>query len=588
MNTDPNSLLSTEVSPEIRLDLKGLDGSNYLLSRINWKKYVLGIVALFIVAGVAWCFVLNEEPCFSSPKYTQFAVDANIPDAMVYIDGKDSGLLTPALYTLEPGEYRVRVDKTDFYPVEARITLARGKEHTLYAALIRKEPVCEGNQCRPRIDLVVDANVPGDVYIDRKSVGATGPAPHALSPGRHEIAVTKEGYEPFATIINVAAGEKHTLHAVLTRAPEPLDNLPDNSQSSRPDPGPASLIVHAGSPEGKLYIDQEFVGASSPLPYPLSPGKHRIKVTKDGDRSLETVIHVAAGEKHRLHALFAALEQKKSCRTASPRREDSARLGGRERCNRLAGSPKIPKMKEVVSRKERMGSSADSSEDASAAHSEEGPQRHAFSLGVTEVTFEEYDRFACATGRGLPHDSGWGRGRRPVINVNWNDAAAYAEWLAKKTGRGFRLPTEEEWEYAARGESATRYFWGDDEQSACVYANGYDESAKRVHRYYWDNLSCDDGQANTAPVGSYRPNSFALSDMIGNVREWTADCWQGNSSILPKDGAKAPGSPEICSWRVIRGGAWLSSPSSLEPTHRGKSIADGASNSIGFRLAEDP
>nr|VFK16478.1 MAG: Formylglycine-generating enzyme, required for sulfatase activity, contains SUMF1/FGE domain [Candidatus Kentron sp. LPFa] len=499
MNTDPNNLPSTEVPPEIRLDLEGLDGSNYVLSRINWKKYVLGIVVLFIAAGVAWCFVLNEEPCFSSPKYAQFVVDANIPDAMVYIDGKDSGQLTPAPYTLAPGEYRIRVEKADFYPVEARITLARGKEHTLYAALIQKEPICEGDQCRPRIDLVVDANVPGDVYIDRKSVGAPGP-----------------------------------------------------------------------------------------LPYPLSPGKHRIKITKEGSQSLETVIDVAAGEKHYLHALFAALEQEKSRQTVSPRREDSARLGGRERCNRLAGSPKIPKMKEIVSRKERMGSLADSSEDASAAHSEEGPQRHAFSLGVTEVTFEEYDRFACATGRGLPHDSGWGRGRRPVINVNWNDAAAYAEWLAKKTGRGFRLPTEEEWEYAARGESATRYFWGDDEQSACAYANGYDESAKRVHRYYWDNLSCDDGQANTAPVGSYRPNSFALSDMIGNVREWTADCWQGNSGILPKDGAKAPGSPEICSWRVIRGGAWLSSPSSLEPTHRGKSIIDGASNSIGFRLAEDP
>ena len=652
MNTDPKSIPPMETPPEIRLDIKGLDDGNYALSRINWKKYAIGIVVLFITAGVVWCFVLSEEPCYSSSR-AQLAVDANVsdvnvPNAMVYIDGKDSGLLTPAFYTLEPGEYRIRVEKTGFYPIEARITLARGEKHTLHAALA---PSCEDGQCPT--DLVVKANVSGgDVYIDRKPAGKTDLMLHALSPGKHKIEVKKEGYQPFETTIDVAMGGKHMLYAVLIPSSSckegqcPTDLVVKANVSEgdvyidRKPAGKTDLMLHALSPgkhkievkkEGyqpfettidvamggkhtlhtvlipntpckggqcptdlvvktnvsgsNVHIDGKLAGPTGPTPYTLSPGKHKIEVaTKKGCPPLETMIDAAAGEKHRLHVVFAS---RKRSRIVSPWPKNPAHAGYRELCARIGGEPKPPKMREIiVSEKEH----ADSPEDASLSPSDEDPQRHApkpFFLGVTEVTFDEYDRFACDTGRELPHDSGWGRGRHPVINVDWNDASAYAEWLAKETGKGFRLPTEEEWEYAARGNTTTRYFWGDDAKSACAHANGYDESAKTVHEYYWDHLSCDDGQANTAPVGSYLPNSFELWDMIGNVREWTASCWQGNPIFPSKNGAPTPQEPEVCAWRVIRGGAWLSPPSSLESTHSGKFTADGASNSIGFRLAKD-
>ena len=652
MNIDPKSIPPMETPPEIRLDIKGLDDGNYALSRINWKKYAIGIVVLFITAGVVWCFVLSEEPCYPSSR-AQLAVDANVsdvnvPNAMVYIDGKDSGLLTPAFYTLEPGEYRIRVEKMGFYPIEARITLARGEKHTLHAALA---PSCEDGQCPT--DLVVKANVSeGDVYIDRKPAGKTDLMLHALSPGKHKIEVKKEGYQPFETTIDVARGEKHTLHAVLIpnssckegQCPTDLvvkanvsegDVYIDRKPAGKTDlmlhalsPGkhkievkkegyqpfettidvargekhtlhavlipnssckegqcPTDLVVKANVSGSKVHIDGKLAGPTGPTPYTLSPGKHKIEVaTKKGCPPLETMIDAAAGEKHRLHVVFAS---RKRSRIVSPWPKNPTHAGYRELCARIGGEPKPPKMREIiVSEKEH----ADSPEDASLSPSDEDPQRHApkpFFLGVTEVTFDEYDRFACDTGRELPHDSGWGRGRHPVINVDWNDASAYAEWLAKETGKGFRLPTEEEWEYAARGNTTTRYFWGDDAKSACAHANGYDESAKTVHEYYWDHLSCDDGQANTAPVGSYLPNSFELWDMIGNVREWTASCWQGNPIFPSKDGAPTPQEPEVCAWRVIRGGAWLSPPSSLESTHSGKFTADGASNSIGFRLAKD-
>ena len=652
MNIDPKSIPPMETPPEIRLDIKGLDDGNYALSRINWKKYAIGIVVLFITAGVVWCFVLSEEPCYPSSR-AQLAVDANVsdvnvPNAMVYIDGKDSGLLTPAFYTLEPGEYRIRVEKMGFYPIEARITLARREKHTLHAALA---PSCEDGQCPT--DLVVKANVSeGDVYIDRKPAGKTDLMPHALSPGKHKIELKKEGYQPFETTIDVARGEKHTLHAVLIpnssckegQCPTDLvvkanvsegDVYIDRKPAGKTDlmlhalsPGkhkievkkegyqpfettidaatggkhtlhtvlipnapckggqcPTDLVVKANVSGSKVHIDGKLAGPTGPTPYTLSPGKHKIEVaTKKGCPPLETMIDAAAGEKHRLHVVFAS---RKRSRIVSPWPKNPTHAGYRELCARIGGEPKPPKMREIiVSEKEH----ADSPEDASLSPSDEDPQRHApkpFFLGVTEVTFDEYDRFACDTGRELPHDSGWGRGRHPVINVDWNDASAYAEWLAKETGKGFRLPTEEEWEYAARGNTTTRYFWGDDAKSACAHANGYDESAKTVHEYYWDHLSCDDGQANTAPVGSYLPNSFELWDMIGNVREWTASCWQGNPIFPSKDGAPTPQEPEVCAWRVIRGGAWLSPPSSLESTHSGKFTADGASNSIGFRLAKD-
>lgn len=103
-----------------------------------------------------------------------------------------------------------------------------------------------------------------------------------------------------------------------------------------------------------------------------------------------------------------------------------------------------------------------------------------FALGLYEVTFAEYDAFALATGRKLPDDQGWGRERRPVINVSWDDAQAYAQWLSERTGKRYRLPTEAEWEYAARAKTTTARFWGDNPADACQYANVEDKLYGRV------------------------------------------------------------------------------------------------------------
>ena len=137
-----------------------------------------------------------------------------------------------------------------------------------------------------------------------------------------------------------------------------------------------------------------------------------------------------------------------------------------------------------------------------------------FAIGKYEVTFEQYDMFAIATKRPFPRDDGWGRGNRPVINVSWEDAAAYAQWLSSVTGESYRLPSEAEWEYAARAGSNTPYWWGNDIGFANAMCKGCNSGMENINR--------------TAPVGSFPANKFGVHDTAGNVSEWVQDCYQDN------------------------------------------------------------
>ncbi len=196
-----------------------------------------------------------------------------------------------------------------------------------------------------------------------------------------------------------------------------------------------------------------------------------------------------------------------------------------------------------------------------------------FALKKTEVTFEQYDIFADATNRPRPDDGNWGRGDRPVINVSWHDAIAYTEWLTKETGDKFRLPTEAEWEYAARAERETKYSWG--EKPSALYANGNEE-------FDWP---ADGYVKQTAPVASFNANDFGLHDMIGNVQEWTQDCWKFNYKFAsPRGKAWAKGD---CEKRVSRGGSWVDAPAMLRTSKRDWSTVNVKSSIGGFRLAQD-
>ncbi|MYA41212.1 MAG: formylglycine-generating enzyme family protein [Gemmatimonadetes bacterium] len=219
-----------------------------------------------------------------------------------------------------------------------------------------------------------------------------------------------------------------------------------------------------------------------------------------------------------------------------------------------------------------------SPESESGRYQDEGPQRvvlvAAFAAGVHEVTFTEWE--ACVEAGGclehLPGDEGWGRADRPVINVNWTDAQAYVEWLSEVTGHRYRLLSEAEWEYAARAGASTARPWGETVTDACLFANG-DYSA----------LPCGDGHENTAPAGSFKPNAFGLYDLLGNVWEWTQDCWNEGYAGAPGDG-RAWESGD-CSARVLRGGSWYHGVKDLRVAYRLRSPFLDRSLIVGFRVA---
>lgn len=191
-----------------------------------------------------------------------------------------------------------------------------------------------------------------------------------------------------------------------------------------------------------------------------------------------------------------------------------------------------------------------------------------FDLSRYEVTFDQYDAFATATRRAKPDDKGWGRGNRPVINVNWEDANAFVTWLAKQTGEPYRLPTEAEWEYAARAGTSTVYLWGNEVGFGLANCTGCGSNF--------------DGD-RTSPVGTFAANKFGLHDMHGNVWEWVQDCWQEGYAGAPADGsARLTGN---CSSRILRGGSWLNNPSYLRIAYRNWLSSNLRDVNTGFRVA---
>lgn len=261
----------------------------------------------------------------------------------------------------------------------------------------------------------------------------------------------------------------------------------------------------------------------------------------------------------------------------------------------------------------------------------EGPRHEikvtSFAIGETEVTRGQYAIFVKETQREAhgcftfgfnhpaslvfsdqltqeqmdPHASWRNPGfeqtdKHPVTCISWQDAKDYAQWLAHKTGRAYRLPSEAEWEYSARAGTTSTFTWGSDEEDACRHANVGDPSLLRANPILREQVEtalrtgqlnlrfvhCDDGSPYTAAVGRYQRNAFGLYDTIGNVWEYVADCRQES---LPQSGL-AQVEPS-CEFRRVRGGSWDDSPPELRPARRSRVKPDVPRNDGGFRLARD-
>ena len=238
---------------------------------------------------------------------------------------------------------------------------------------------------------------------------------------------------------------------------------------------------------------------------------------------------------------------------------------------------------------------------------DEGPRHRvtiprAFALGKHEVTRAEFTLFVRDTGHkargcnvrpGMKWKYDMSKGwrdpsfsqseRDPVVCMNWHDAKAYVRWLARKTGKDYRLPSEAEWEYAARAGTTTARFWGEDADRACGYGNVHDLTSKTENSFTLVHHDCRDGYGQTAPVGSFRANDFGLYDVLGNVYEWVDDCYEKSYDLTPRDGTAL--TTGECELRGVRGGSWINISWLVRAADRFGYSSGIRSDVVGFRVA---
>ena len=300
----------------------------------------------------------------------------------------------------------------------------------------------------------------------------------------------------------------------------------------------------------------------------LPPGSYRVEARAEGyETAAARVQHGAAGPTVRRIAL----------RRTGPKAGSTAGDWFRD-------CPECPEMVVLPAGSFMMGSP--SGEEGRYIH--EGPVHEVtferpFAVGKYEVTFAEWD--ACVRGRGCPQgervadDQGWGRGQRPVLNVSWDDAKRYVQWLSRKTKKAYRLLSESEWEYAARAGTETAYSWGDEigtNRANCDGCGGqWYEFSVEFHSEF---------ARMTAPVGSFAANAWGLHDMHGNVHEWVEDCWNGSYEGSPVDGSAWLRGD--CDSREVRGGSWINPPRKLRSAFTSAAPTGDHFYYLGFRVAQ--
>jgi formylglycine-generating enzyme required for sulfatase activity len=330
-----------------------------------------------------------------------------------------------------------------------------------------------------------------------------------------------------------------------------LPILPVASAVAEKSGGKGTVQIYTLPGEAELYVDGQRKGSSpasgdESLLLRLPEGEHAIRAVTDGFDPVERTIFVAADSEQTL---------------------------------RLSLAPEI-EMLALPAGCFQMGSPASEPE----RDADEGPQHEvclkAFEIGKHEVTFADWDACVAAGGcRQVDDDEGWGRDRRPIINVSWQDTQDYIRWLNRSGGQGYRLPSEAEWEYAARAGTTTPYSTGpciNTEQAnfdgTFEYGNCPEPTNVDLHK--------------TLPVGSYAPNPWGLYDMHGNINEFVQDCWNDSYDGAPTDGsAWEEGN---CNRRVLRSGSWHGYPGYLRSAYRCRSGPAFGHRTIGFRLARTP
>lgn len=493
-------------------------------------------------------------------------IDSDPDGAEISIDGAKLGI-TPATLELRAGTHRVLLRHPYHPDATRRISLARGEtiqvEETLTPAqgalTIASNPkgaqvVLNGSPQPGVTPMVVDPIPAGRHEVVLQLKGRTSVTVEVeVRPGRR-VALARD-LEParmgVISVITTPAGARATLidaagerYAAGTPVPvgryalevirngyHPQNltvevNAPQKEVALTLVPITGTLTVRARPAEATITVAR---GGGRALPYAAGTsypaGPVTVEVRAAGYRTERRTVQIGDGPRIVEVALRAVQG------TAGDRIQDALRGGGLG-----------PAM--IVLPAGRLQVSSGGS---NARIIRDRRFEYPFAMGIYEITRADWSRFAAASGRAMPAAREGETDRHPILRVRFEDAVAYAEWLSEVTGAIYRLPSEAEWEYAARAGASSAFAGGAAEQ-ACVFGNVADQTAETRFRA-WDTIDCNDGQIRPTAVGSYQANAWGLRDMIGNASEWTATCW--DSVPGADDSAHAN-----CGSRAVRGGSW--------------------------------
>ena len=484
----------------------------------------------------------------------------------------------------------------------------------------------------------------GDFYFvaPRPAGGGAAPSPAAAAAsgaaGLTEDRLAARAYEAAERVATVLAYEAvvrrfpDSIYAELARAQigklagtQAIGSAGVPSGTDPPAPAPAETPARAGPAprevEASLALErteqrriQQALASLGYAPGPadgLFGARTREAIHRyQGEKGHEATGYLTDEEARALTALGEEAARARAKEEEARRRQVENERRERERASRAPGRrfrdcEGCPELVVVGAGSYMMGSP--SGEEGRG--DDEGPVHRVrigrpIAVGVTEVTRGEWRGFVRETGHSTG-DSCWtyedgewkGRSGRswrspgysqtdghPVVCVSWEDAQEYVAWLSRKTGEGYRLLSEAEWEYVARGGTSTSRYWGEGESGQCRHANGADRTLKRRYGdWKWAVASCDDGHVHTAAVRTFSANGYGLHDVLGNVWEWVEDCWNEGYAGAPSNGSAWEGGD--CARRVLRGGSWNYIPRDLRSAYRSRDPSGIRGDDVGFRVA---
>ncbi len=530
------------------------------------------------------------------PKFGSIAVSSKPENgADVLLDGKPTGQKTPCtLNEVSSGTHRVTLKMNMYYDAWLDVEVSDSK--TTPASLTMNPAFGT---------LVIKTNPVADIYINDIKTG-NGEISERKTSGFYTVEARKEKHSPDSKTIEVTDGQTFTVEL-------------------NPKPNYGQIDISSNPPGADIFINGENKGTTPTTLRNILVGDYVLELRKNAFASITKNISIKHNETTEISETLQNGMQVTITSTpagatieidgtAAGKTPFSGNLSFGNHTIKLTNNTKVLNENISITQGGKTSWSFDVSETKDFTETVSGvaiemvsikggtftmgsPPSEAdrgsdetqhrvtlsdFYMSKYEVTFEQYDAFCTATGRAKPSDEGWGRGKRPVIYVSWDDATAYCEWLSKQTGKTYRLPTEAEWEYACRAATSTTEATRSVEVSVPFNTGNCLSTSQANYDGNYPYGSCSKGEfrQKTLPVGSFSAIAWGLYDMHGNVWEWCSD-WYGDYSKGTQTNPKGASSGSV---HVRRGGSWNGSARNCRSAYRNYSYPSYSCNFLGFRL----